>query len=166
MVSLEDLKKIYLFGNLSEDMLGKLLPIMQVRIFGDGAVVFKEGEKADTVYMLLTGKIVLEVEASAHMSVSVGAIKPGYTFGWAGLIPGSFYTASAVCVEPCEVLAMPGDQFQEFMERDHTLGYRIMQGLVRALRNRLKRRTSQFLETIKTHPDIERLMPKLTPEPE
>lgn len=166
MVTMEEVKEIYLFGNLSEDLLGKLLPLMQVRIFGDGVVVFREGEKADTVYMLRAGKIVLEVAASEHMSVSVGAIKPGYTFGWAALLPGSFYTASAVCVEPCEVLAMPGQEFQALMERDHTLGYRIMQGLVRALRNRLKRRTSQFIETIKTHPDIERLMPRLRPEPE
>jgi CRP-like cAMP-binding protein len=159
MVTLEQLKRVYLFGNLPDELLGKLLPLTQVQIFGDGAVVFKEGERAATVYMLLTGKIILEVEASKQMSVSVGAIKPGYTFGWSAMIPDSFYTSTAVCVEPCEVLAIDGQRFQEFIERDHTLGYRIMQGLVRALRNRLKRRTKQFLDTLRTHPDIERLMP-------
>ena len=64
MVSLQDLKFIYLLQNLPDESLEKMIPNMARHEFGEREVVFEEGEKADNFYMLKRGKLLLEVEVS------------------------------------------------------------------------------------------------------
>ena len=157
MVSFEELKKIYLLENLDDSMLGKMLPFTQMHLFGNKAVVFKEGQPAEDFFMLLKGKVVLEVEASESVMISLGSIKSGYSFGWSALLHESAYTSYAVCVEPCEVIALPGNIFVQLLEENHSMGYRVMSGVVEILKRRLERRTHQFLKTLRAHPDIAKL---------
>ena len=157
MVSFEDLKKISILGNLTDQMLEKMQSMAQLHLFGDRAVVFREGQEAEYFFTLLKGKLLLEVEASETIMISLGAVKPGYSFGWAALLPESAYTSYAICVEPCEVVAVPGDKFLHILEEDHNIGYRVMENVVEILKRRLDRRTGQFLEAIKNHPDIQKL---------
>ena len=157
MVSFEDLKRVYLFENLPDSMLGKMLPFIQLHLFGERAVIFKEGQEAEDFYILLKGKMLLEVEVSETINISVGSIKPGYSFGWSALFPGSSYTSCAICVEPCEVISIPGDRFLDLLEGDTAMGYRVMAGIVNIFKSRFDRRTTQFLDAIRAHPDIQKL---------
>ncbi len=158
MVSFEELKKILLLEDLDDSMLGKMLPFTQMHLFGDRAVIFKEGQRAEDFYMLLKGKVVLEVGASESIMISLGSIKSGYSFGWSALLGGSSsHTSDAICVEPCEVIAIPGNTFMHLLEENHSMGYRIMLGVATILKRRLERRTGQFLKTLRAHPDIGKL---------
>jgi CRP-like cAMP-binding protein len=126
--------------------------------FKDREVVFEEGERADNFYMLKRGKILLEVEISEAIIISLGSIKSGYSFGWSALIPVSSYTSYAVCTEPCDVLSVPGNSFLSLLHQDHTMGYILMENVVKILKNRLERRTGQFLKVMSKHPDIQKLL--------
>jgi CRP-like cAMP-binding protein len=159
MVSIEDLKRLYWFSTLSNRMLEKISPHVQSHYFQDNDIVFEEGERADNFYMLKLGKILLEVELSADIIISLGAVRTGFSFGWSALLPEpSHYTSYARCVEPCEVFSILGRKFIEIIDEDHTMGYMVMQGLVRILKNRLERRTQQFLKVMSHHPDIRTLL--------
>jgi CRP-like cAMP-binding protein len=155
MVPLEDLKTIYLMQRLTDPLLEKVRPMVESRFYEDRDVIFREGEKAQNFFMLLKGKILLEVQASEAMMIVLGAVKAGYSFGWSGLIPGEAYTTYAIAAEPSEVLVMEGGRFLALMEKDHAIGFRIMQGVVNILKKRLERRTDQFLRTLRRHPDIQ-----------
>jgi CRP-like cAMP-binding protein len=157
MVPFKELRKIYLLENLNDTMLGKMVPLLQMRLFGPGGIIFRQGDEAKSFYMLKAGKTLLEVEASETISVSMSAIKSGFCFGWSALIPGSRYTSTAVCVEPCEVMSISGQDFLDLMEKDHSMGYRVMQIIASILKSRLGRRTEQFLKAIENHPDIQQL---------
>ncbi|MBN2125143.1 MAG: Crp/Fnr family transcriptional regulator [Deltaproteobacteria bacterium] len=156
MVSLDELKKIYLLGELTDSMIENLSPIADLHDYQDREVIFREGQEAKNFFMLAQGKVLLEVQASDTILISLGSIKPGYSFGWSALLPGSSYTAYAMCAEHCEVITVPGEKFLGLMEEDHTMGYLIMQGVVRILKKRLERRTEQFLKTLREHPDIKK----------
>jgi CRP-like cAMP-binding protein len=158
MISIEDLRRIYLLQNLSDEMLGRILPMVHAHNFDNGEVVFEEGERADNFYMLKRGKILLEVEITEAIIISLGSIKSGYSFGWSSLIPGSSYTSYAVCSEACDVLSVPGNSFLGLLHQDHTMGYIIMEGVIKILKNRLERRTGQYLKVMSKHPDIQKLL--------
>jgi CRP-like cAMP-binding protein len=158
MVSIEDLKKIFLFKKLSDKDLEQILPITRLHEFKEEEVVFKEGDKADTFYILKRGKVLLEVDISEVISISLGAVKTGFSFGWSALMTDSVYTSSAICSETCEIFSMPGNDFLNLLNNDHTIGYYIMEGVSRIIRGRLKRRTDQFLMVISKHPDIQKLL--------
>lgn len=154
MIPLEELKKIYLLGRLTDPMLEKVRPILEIQRFEDRQVIFREGDTAKDFYMLLSGKVLLEVQASEAMMIALGSIKPGYSFGWSALLPGSSYTAYAISAESSEVIVTPGKEFLRLLNEDHTMGYLVMEGVVRILKRRLERRTDQFLKTLRQHPDI------------
>jgi len=157
MVPFKELRKVHLMENLTDSMLGRLSPLIQMLLFGAGDTIFKQGDKADHFYMLKEGKILLEVDISKTISVSLGAVKAGFCFGWSSLLPGSTYTSTAICVEPCEVMSVPGEVFLKLMEKDHSMGYRVMEIIASILKSRLERRTEQFLKAIENHPDIQQL---------
>jgi PAS domain S-box-containing protein len=157
MISFDDLRKILLLENVSDSILGKMVPLLQMRVFGERGIVFQQGDDADLFYMLKEGKVLLEVDASEDISVSIGAMKAGFSFGWSALFPGANYTSTAVCVEPTEVIAIPGRDFIRLMNDDHDNGYGILWKITAILRRRLGRRTGQFLRAIEQHPDIQKI---------
>jgi len=157
MIAFDDLRKILLLENVSDSILGKMVPLLQMRVFGERGIVFEQGDDADLFYMLKEGKVLLEVDASEDISVSIGAMKAGFSFGWSALFPGANYTSTAVCVEPTEVIAIPGRDFIRLMNDDHDNGYGILWKTTAILRRRLGRRTGQFLRAIEQHPDIQKI---------
>jgi CRP-like cAMP-binding protein len=154
MVSLERLRGVYLLQDLTDSMLEKIQPLAEERDYQNREVIFREGEKALFFYMLYRGKVLLEVEASESIMISLGSVKPGFSFGWSALLPDSNYTAYAICTEPSDVIMTRGDKLLALMDQDHHLGYLVMRGVVRILKRRLERRTNQFLKTLRQHPDI------------
>lgn len=158
MVSAEDLKKIILFENLTDKMLEQLLPIVQVQSFEERQIIFETGSAASYFYSLRRGKVLLQSELASLIIISLGAIKPGYSFGWAALRKEVIHTAMAVCAEPSEVFIMPKDELFNLFERDHTMGFFVMRKAAAILENRLERRTAQFLKVITKHPDIAELL--------
>jgi PAS domain S-box-containing protein len=157
MIAFDDLRKMLLLENVSDSMLGKMVPLLQMRVFGERGIVFQQGDDADLFYMLKEGKVLLEVDASEEISVSIGAMKTGFSFGWSALFPGANYTSTAVCVEPTEVIAIPGRDFIRLMDEEQNNGYGILWKITAILRRRLGRRTGQFLRAIEQHPDIQKI---------
>ncbi|MCD4755725.1 MAG: cyclic nucleotide-binding domain-containing protein [Deltaproteobacteria bacterium] len=158
LASIEQLKRIRLFENLADGMLEKMLPLAQEQSFADREIIYEPGSEASHFYSLTTGKVLLQTELASALIISLGAIKPGYSFGWSALLPGPAHTALAVCMEPCEVLVMPGDEFKALLDQDHTMGFLVMQKTATILENRLERRTAQFVKVITKHSDIATLL--------
>jgi CRP-like cAMP-binding protein len=157
MVSREDLKSILVLRYLSDEMLDKLTPMVDIHHFEEREVIFREGEKGIRFYLLKRGKIVLEKRMSDKLSFSAGSVKPGYSFGWSAMLEEGNYTLDAIATEPCEVYSINGEKIKKLLNDDHTMGYIMNQGLLRVLKGRLDHRTEQFIRVLTQHPDIKSL---------
>ncbi len=154
MFAIEDLKQIIMLSHLDDEMLAKLIPITELLLFDDKEFIFRQGDKAKRLYMLLHGKVLLEQRISEKITVSVSAIKPGATFGWSAMLDGDAFTSDALCAEVCKVFSFRREKINALLEQDHSLGYIMSQRLLRILKKRLDIRTAQFIKTIKHHPDL------------
>jgi CRP-like cAMP-binding protein len=154
MVDVQDLKGIELFAGLTDGMLDKLAPLMQAESFGERDIIYEAGNPADRFYSLKRGKVLLETELAPAVIISLGSIKPGYSFGWSALRQQASYATYAVCAEPCDAYALPGVKLIEILDADHTMGYLVMQKAARILENRLERRSGQFLRVLTKHPEM------------
>ena len=157
MISKEDLQKIVILESLSDSMLGKLAPAIELINAREQETVFEEGTAADRFYMLKSGKILLEKQISDKVTVSLGAIKPGYSFGWSAIF-GEPYSFLAVSAEESEIFTIEAKTIVSLLENDHTMGYKVMGSLTRMMRNRMSRIEEQFLRSVREHPDIESLL--------
>jgi len=163
MIAKDDLRRMVIIRQFTDEMLDKMIPFVERLPFEDREAVFRQGDSAELFYMLIKGKVLLEQRLSDKMTVSMDAIKPGYSFGWSAMLRGdldpySQYTSDAICVEPCEVFAIKGEQFHDLLEADHSMGYTMTKSLNRVIKQRLVHRTEQFVRIIKKHPDMENLI--------
>jgi len=158
MVPKEDLKQIVILGYLDDQMLEKLQPFIDLLIFHENDVVFREEDMADRFYMLKRGKILLEKQISEKITISVGSVKAGFSFGWSSMLDGESYTTDAICAETCEVFSVKRERLLNLLSTDHSMGYLMTQRLLRVVKKRLDHRTEQFLRAIKNHPDMKALL--------
>ena len=147
-----------MLGDLTDEMLDKLIPITELLHFDEREIIFRQGEKAQRFYMLQDGKVILEQRITDKIAVSVSAIKSGNSFGWSAMLDGEVYTIDAVCAEPCKVFTLRDKEIKALFEEDHSLGFIMSQGLLRIIKKRYDIRTEQFLKTLRHHPEISNLL--------
>lgn len=154
MISRKDIKNIVIFKHLTDEMINKLLPEMELLRFTEGEMIFSSGERADMFYSLKRGKFLLEQRVLDKVTISVGTVKPGYSFGWSALLGDQNFTLDTVCGEPCEVLRIRAETLFSMIEEDWEMGYRLMHRLLHMVRRRLDGRTELLLKIIMDHPDM------------
>ncbi|MBU2646958.1 Crp/Fnr family transcriptional regulator [bacterium] len=157
MIPKEELRKIIILEHLTDEMLEKIAPAIQLLQIKEQEMVFEEGSEARQFYMLKSGKILLEKRISSQVTVSLGAIKPGFSFGWSAMF-GEPYSFLAISSEESEIFTIAADSILTFLDNDHSMGFQIMRSLTRMLKNRMNRIEEQFLRAIREHPDIESLL--------
>jgi CRP/FNR family cyclic AMP-dependent transcriptional regulator len=157
MVTKEDLQDIVILGYLTEEMIDELLPHFTLHRFSEREIVFRGGQTAEMLCMLKKGKVLLENRISEKVTVSMGGMPAGFSFGWSSSLGAGAYSLDAVCAEPCEVLMIRGETLLKMFDSNPQMGYRFFQRLIRVVKKRLDHRTEQFLSVIKRHPDIEPL---------
>ncbi len=157
MISRDELKRIVMLGYFKEEMLDRLSLTVDVLNFSEREYVFRQGDVADRFYMLRRGKILFEQRISKTMTVAMGSVKPGYSFGWSSMLDVRFYSSDAVCAEPSEVFSVRGHKLKHLIDTDHSMGYIFSQRLLRVMKSRLDHRTEQFMRVIRNHPDLQSL---------
>ncbi len=157
MVSRDDLKSILVLRRLNDDMLDKLLPIIDILHFEKGELILKEGGKSTYFHLLKQGKVILEKRLSDSISFSAGSIKAGYSFGWSAVLQEGNYRLDAIASERCEVYAIKGEKMKNILNNDHSMGYAFTQRFLHLIKSRLDRRTEQFIRLLTEHPDIKSL---------
>ena len=159
MVRIEDLKDSVDLTHLTDEMLEKFTSIIDVLHFEEDDIVFREGDPADRFYILKYGKILLEKKISEKISFAIGAIKPGYSFGWSAMLNDrAGYSTRTVCAEPCQVFSLRAAKLKALLAEEPEIGFLFMQQLLEVVKNRLDHRTSQFVTVLRNHPDIENLI--------
>jgi CRP-like cAMP-binding protein len=154
MLTRDDMKEMKTFAELHDAMLDNLIPLAEIRTYRVGEIIFREGDPSQRFFSLKSGKVLLEKQLSDVMTVSVGSVKPGQSFGWSAFIEGGRYTLDAICTVDCEVVGFERDKLLKLMDSDSKLAHILTQNLLTVVKNRLDRRTDQLMRVIKNHPDM------------
>jgi CRP/FNR family transcriptional activator FtrB len=138
MVSTEWLKKTELFGTLSESQVNILLSHSSVESFPEGKTIFRQGEEANYLYILIEGMLDLSVKTGEKFDFLTSKVeKEGAAFGMPSLIEPFRYNVTAKCLKPSKVLVINAGLLKMDMEKDPTMGMEIMKKLVSIYFNRL-----------------------------
>jgi CRP/FNR family cyclic AMP-dependent transcriptional regulator len=157
MVTKDDLKQIVMLTYLTDSMREALAGITDLLRYDKGEVIFKENEPAERFFMLHSGYVLLEQKISDKVTVFMGSIKPGFSFGWSAMLADGRYTSDAVSDESSEVLSFRREKARQLFELDPEMGFRLVQRVLVVVKKRLDHRTEQFRQAIKNHPDMQGL---------
>ncbi len=115
MIDAQTLKQFIMLGYLTDDMLNRLIPITKEHFFEENEVIFKQDEKADRLYFVKTGKVLLEYRIADKITVTMSAVRPGFSFGWSAMLDDEPYSTDAICNERCEILSIKASDLKQEM---------------------------------------------------
>jgi CRP-like cAMP-binding protein len=118
-----------IFAECSSEMIDDILCNARSAHFTRNSNVFEEGEKADSFFLLLHGRVKAYRLTPAGEQVVIRFIAPGEMFGVAMAIGRDTYPATAVAVVDCVVLAWPTSTWPGLLARHPALAVNTMQTL-------------------------------------
>jgi CRP-like cAMP-binding protein len=134
------------FSGLSDAVLDRLALLGSEAVFEAGAVVFRAGEPAAALYLVVEGWVdIVASEAESHHLLT--AVTAGDVFGWSALVEPFVYTASARCATPVRALVFPAVEMRSLLESDAALCFTLMGRLCRVIAGRLQAARSQLVST-------------------
>ena len=150
MFTPEMLAEFDLFKDVSKDTLKEVAAISETVKVKKDDFVFREGELADKLHMLVNGSIVLRVKLTSRPdSVTVSFVnRPHQTLGWSGVVTPNHYTASAVCEEDSELVAIPSGKFMDILAKHPEDGFKVMLRITTIISDRLRNSRQALLKTI------------------
>jgi CRP-like cAMP-binding protein len=138
MGSIGELKKVGLFESLSDDQLKAIARLGQEKSFDQGEEIFKQGQKAETLYVLLDGMVTLRIKAEEEIDLMAETMKEtGSVFGTASLMSPYISNVTARCIKSTKALVIDSAGFQEILRRDPLIGFEVMTKLAQLYFNRL-----------------------------
>lgn len=112
-----------------------------------GEFLFREGDPAESFFILLKGCVKLTIGNNGHTVYSVD--HPGEAFGWSSLIGRSHYSASAECVAPTKLLNIEAAKLSEISMKNSSAGLVLYKRLSGLLGNRLIQTYKMISTTIR-----------------
>lgn len=130
----ELLRRIPLFANIDTSRL-KLLAFTSERLaYNAGAVLFREGDRGDSAYLILSGKVDVSV-GSPNGDVVVAHIGANNIVGEMALLCEMPRTATITAAEPLDTLKIKKDQFFQLLRDLPQMTLEIMRELAVRLNN-------------------------------
>ena len=136
-VPLSTLKGIEFLRGVSEEHLEQIAAISRVREYEEQQVAFREGDAADCVYLVVSGKLTIELGTSAEDRKRIITLGPGEVLGWSSLLVNHRMAATARALVPTRVVQVDSARLQEICNEDPEFGFAIMRRTTLALAKRL-----------------------------
>jgi len=132
MVPTDVLKQFAIFQGLSDKFVGKVATICSTTNYPASKVLFREGDKAEDICLLIKGKIAVECQlplAWPNPVVNIHTVTAGQVLGWSAVVKPGLRTASAKCLEDSEVVWIKGKDLLEVLDKNREDGYLVMKRL-------------------------------------
>lgn len=114
--------------------------------FDEGAVVFREGDEADTFYLVRRGRVAFELHTPDRGGLVIETADVGDVVGWSWLFPPYRWHFDALAVEDVRAIAFDGACLRGKCAEDPRLGYELMQRFAQVMIDRLQHTRFRLLD--------------------
>ena len=101
-----------------------------------GEYLFREGEPADTFYVIRSGRVAIEMRLPTG-EVVLDTAHDGDVVGWSWLVAPYRWTFDAVAMDETSVVSIDGACLRGKCDADPALGYALLQRVVQVMSKRL-----------------------------
>jgi thiosulfate dehydrogenase (quinone) large subunit len=116
-LDLRSMRGVPLLGDLPDEDLAELAARSELRHFEDGAVLMRQGDTADALYLIQAGQAAVVVQTRDGHEQVIDHIGPGKPAGELGLLTGGARSATVRAIGSVVALVLPRDAFVAAMER-------------------------------------------------
>ena len=130
----ETLRKTPMFSNLPPGDLDRIAGISSVRHFARRAPVFREGDRADGFFIVVSGSVKLFKLSEDGKEQILHILEAGQSFAEATIFEGGVYPANAEALRDSDLLFLPKRPFIELLEKNPKMALRVLGSLSKWLK--------------------------------
>ncbi len=141
------LQTIPWFQGLDPEYFDKLAGISSLIEFDAGKELFHQGDKQDYLYVILKGRVAIEIAVPGKGRTRIYTAEPTEMLGWSSVTPVVRQrTAGAVTVLPCTLVRLDAKELQNLCDKNHSFGYAVMRRIANVAASRLLVTRLQLLD--------------------
>ena len=141
------LQAIPWFQVMTAEHFEKIVKIAKVFKFEPGQVIFHEGDKEDYLYVVLEGRVAIEITVPGRGRMRILTADAMDEVGWSSVTPVVRQrTAGARAVFPSRLVAFEATELRKLCDEDHDFGYFVMRRLANVVAGRLMPPRLQLLD--------------------
>jgi CRP-like cAMP-binding protein len=141
----QTLREISFLHDMRPEHLEQIANIARIRDFNEHDVIFREGDAAEHVYLIVFGSVSLEICAAGVGCKRILTLGTGELLGWSSLFGQSRYTAKARTPQSARLVEINVPEIMKICDRDSEFGYQLMRRTALALAKRLSATRMQLL---------------------
>jgi CRP/FNR family transcriptional regulator, cyclic AMP receptor protein len=138
------LERISFLHDIDPDHLAQIASIAEICEFDTSDVLFQEGDHAEYVYFVITGKLMLVLCPSTIYQKNVMSVGPGEMLGWSAFVEHRSYASTGIIAMPTKLVRIEGKRLRAICDNDPQFGYEFMHRVMQALAKRLTTTWSQL----------------------
>jgi carbon-monoxide dehydrogenase iron sulfur subunit len=132
-----------IFSELSDDSIRLLDKRFNDEVYPERTVVFREGEPAQALYIIVKGGVQVSKETKSGKARTIAYLGPGDVFGEMGLIEKQPRSATVQTLEATKLLVLPADEFHSLLRQSPLISFHMLKVLSRRLREEGQQRASE-----------------------
>lgn len=132
--------------DLTEDDCAILASIITFKKLDNEAVLFSSGEKTDTLYVILSGKVDVTKDTSPTEWLNIHTLQPGDLAGEMGFIDSETHSMTLRAHGTTELFCIQRADFEKLILTHPHVVYHVMRAITRATHKSLRRMNEQFIE--------------------
>jgi CRP/FNR family cyclic AMP-dependent transcriptional regulator len=134
------------FKGLDPDLIEFLAGCARNVHFKEGEILFREGDKADTFYVIRKGRVAIQVHNPAGGGMIFDTADAGDVVGWTWLVPPYKWIFDASASEDTSAVAFDGACLRGKCEADPAVGYALMNRVMLVMYDRLQAARMRLLD--------------------
>ena len=141
-----DLRQFRPFQEMGRRELRTVAGILERQVYGQGELIFAQGEPGATMFFVLSGRVEVEQEQADGGKAVLAVIGPGNTFGEKAMLSDEPRTASASAAEETELATLSRSDLMGLVKRDPRAATKIAMSLSRIAADWLRRTNTALRE--------------------
>jgi CRP/FNR family cyclic AMP-dependent transcriptional regulator len=132
--AVEALGRCPLFSGLGPDFRSAIAGTLRTRRFRKSEVIFHQGDPGDSLFIVVSGAVKVMLPSEEGGEAILATLRRGDFLGELALLDGASRSASAIALEPTEMLVLPRDRFSALVAEEPGIRDALLSSLAAELR--------------------------------
>ncbi len=132
----DELGRLAFFNGFCPADLKLLAPYFTPQSFNANSVIFEQGGKADYLYLVVRGEVLIQYKPDDGPLMLVTRVQPGGVFGWSAAMGNPAYTSSASCSLDSRIVRIRGVDLRMLCDEYPQAGKVILERLAAVIAER------------------------------
>jgi CRP-like cAMP-binding protein len=143
------LKTVSIFSDLDDNEVTRIAERCHEKTFAADEIIFVEHTEGDEMYVIIEGEVSIQLElANEDDMMPLITLKGGDIFGELSVVDECPRSATARSASDTKLLVLSKKDFDNLMESDHELGYKVMKKIATLVSRRVRHANQKILDNV------------------